>query len=344
MSIDVRNTQHQVRLTSAEVANLWTQYMSDSLAVCFLSHALVHAKDPEARSLLTMAIDMAQGHIEAVKGFQSSGDFPLPIGFTEEDLIDKNAPALFSDMFLLNYLSVMCIVGLTSYAGALSTSTRADQRAFFSKCNTETMELYNRIMDAMLEKGVIERPASLNPTTRTDFVRKQSYLTGWFGERRPMNAIEISSAYYNMVKLEVKVTLETAFCQVCRSPEVREYLLRGAKLCDKQFKELNARLAADHLPSPNKWESHITDAVAPAFSDKLMLFHVVTLVSASAAFYGAALSVSQRRDLGAQYVKQIGEMALYAEDGANLLIEKGWLEQPPTADEREALMHGERNR
>lgn len=65
-----------------------------------------------------------------------------------------------------------------------------------------------------------------------------------------------------------------------------------------------------------------------------MLYHVVSLVSTAAGFYGAALSVVQRRDLAAEYTRLIGEIGLYAEDGINLMIKNGWLEQPPMAEDR----------
>ncbi|MED4761612.1 DUF3231 family protein, partial [Priestia megaterium] len=45
-------------------------------------------------------------------------------------------------------------------------------------------------------------------------------------------------------------------------------------------------------------------------------------------------SVCQRRDLSVDYARMITEMGLLAEDGANLLIDNGWMEQPPTATDR----------
>jgi hypothetical protein len=32
--IQVQQTEHQIKLTSAEIANLWSSYQNDSLAVC----------------------------------------------------------------------------------------------------------------------------------------------------------------------------------------------------------------------------------------------------------------------------------------------------------------------
>jgi hypothetical protein len=47
--------------------------------------------------------------------------------------------------------------------------------------------------------------------------------------------------------------------------------------------------------------------------------------------------MGQRRDLTADYARMNTEIALIAEEGINLLIEKGWMEQPPSATDHESL-------
>ena len=46
------------------------------------------------------------------------------------------------------------------------------------------------------------------------------------------------------------------------------------------------------------------------------------------------LGTSFRRDLGSVYNRLLLEIQLLAEDGANIMIENGWLESPPKASER----------
>ncbi|MFD0824074.1 DUF3231 family protein [Neobacillus sp. M.A.Huq-85] len=36
----------------------------------------------------------------------------------------------------------------------------------------------------------------------------------------------------------------------------------------------------------------------------------------------------------------VPEISLYAEDGANIMINHGWMEEPPQADDREHLING----
>jgi hypothetical protein len=281
-------------------------------------------------------LQLSTSHLEKIKEFLSQEKYPIPIGFTEAD-VNLEAPPLFSDLFMLFYMYVMTLHGLTGYAGAIGTSIRADQRSYFIQCNTDTMKLYDMVMNVLVEKGVITRPPNINAPAQVDFVSKQSFLTGWFGDRRPLNAIEVSGIYFNMQKTIAKIVLEIGFSQVAQSKEVRDYIKRGEKICDGQHETLNSLLLESNLPAPRKWDSEVTNSTIPPFSDKLLLFHIVTLVATASGYYGAAFALSQRRVLGVKYELLIAEITKYAEDGAHLLIKNGWLEQPPTFDDKEKL-------
>ncbi|WP_423798385.1 DUF3231 family protein [Neobacillus sp. SAB-20_R2A] len=328
---------HHVDLTSAELANLWTQYINDSLSICILQHSIEKAKDQDIRDILEFARSLAESHLVKITGFLNQENFPIPKGFSLEQDVNLNAPPLFTDTFMLVYMHVMTLLGLTGYAGAVATSQRDDQIDYFIQCNTETMQLYKRIANLLLSKGIYSKPPRINIPNEIDFVNNQSYLTGWFGKKRPLNAVEISALCFNMIKVSMKVVIEMGFGQVCQSKEVQQYFQKGKNICEKQFSALSSILTKSNLSSPNSWVSEVTNSTVSPFSDKLMLNHVVILVSSAVGYFGAGLSVSQRRDLGVEYAKMIAEMGLYAEDGAQLLIKNGWLEQPPMADDREKL-------
>ncbi|MDL4843137.1 DUF3231 family protein [Aquibacillus rhizosphaerae] len=328
--------QSKNRLTSPEIANLWTQYINDSMAICVLTFLLEKCNDKEIKTILKNSIKLSTSHIDKIKRFLKEENYPIPQGFDLDD-VNLNAPPLFSDDLILIYMQVMTLHGMNSYSLCTTTSIRADQREYYSECITETSNLYDSILDVMLNKGLVSHPPIINPPKDIDFISNQNYLTGWFGKKRPLNAIEISGIHYNMVKTMVKVVLEIAFGQVAQSTEVRKYFQRGTKICEKQLKEMSSILADDHLPSPKSWQYEVTSSTEAPFSDKLMLFHVVGLVAVAVGYYGAALSASQRRDIILKYTKLIGEIGLYAEDGVNLLIKNGWMEQPPMVDDREAL-------
>ncbi|MFE8695934.1 DUF3231 family protein [Cytobacillus sp. FJAT-53684] len=333
----MENISHPVELSSAEIANLWTQYINDSLSICILTHSIAKAKDEEIKDILTFALSLAESHIEKITEFMNEENFPIPKGFSIEEDVNIQSPPLFTDTFMMVYMHVMTLLGLTGYAGAVATSARSDQITYFVQCNKETMELYERIAKLMLKKGIYSKPPRINTPKEVEFVNNQHYLSGWFGKKRPLSAVEISGISFNMVKIIVKVVLEIGFGQVCQTEDVKKYFQRGKKICEKQFGMLSSTLTKDELASPASWVSEVTNSTVAPYSEKLMLNHIVILISAAIGYYGAGVSVSQRRDLALEYTRLMAEVGLYAEDGSQLLIKYGWLEQPPLADDWEKL-------
>lgn len=332
----MKDVTHDVRLTAPEIGNLWMQYISDSMSICVLSHSLENIQDKEIYSILDHAMRLSRSHIKQIEEVFKKERFPIPHGFTKDD-VDLSAPPLFSDTFMLYYMYTMALHGMNSYSLAIGNTVRDDQRKYYISCQKETMELYDKIVDVMLLKGVFSRAPLINAPEKVDFVKSQNLLTGWLGNRRPLNAVEISGVYYNTVKTLTKVVLEIGFSQVVQSKEIREYFQRGSELCNKHFEVFSSILAEDHLSSPEKLEDEVSNSTVPPFSTKLMLFHIVSLVGTALAYYGAAISVFQRRDVITHYTRLMAEIGLYAEDGINLMIKNGWLEEIPFADDREAL-------
>ncbi|EDL66498.1 DUF3231 family protein [Bacillus sp. SG-1] len=327
---------HQVNMNASEHGLFWSQYINDTLSICVFKYFLKHVKDEQIRGVLEFALGLAEGHVVKVKQFLKAENEPIPAGFTDED-VTVGAPPLFTDTYMIVYVHIMAIHGMTRYSGGIAGCLREDYIKYISECIKETMELYEKTSKILLEKGIISKPPVLNNKAKVDFIDKQSFMTGWFGDRRPINAIEISGTYLNIQKTVGKMVLELGFGQVARSKKVRDYMDRGRKVCQKQYERLSQMLKEDNLHVPTTFETEVTDSTVPPFSDKLMLYHVTTLLSSAVGYYGEALSMSQRRDFSAAYMKMIAEIGILAEDGMNLLIENGWMEQPPTATDHDSL-------
>lgn len=80
---------------------------------------------------------------------------------------------------------------------------------------------------------------------------------------------------------------------------------------------------------PPTWDSEVLNSTTPPFSDKLIMFHVSAVSGISIGIYGTALGTVARRDLGSLFMKLLTSAIAYGEDGSNLMIENGWLEEPP---------------
>jgi hypothetical protein len=69
----------------------------------------------------------------------------------------------------------------------------------------------------------------------------------------------------------------------------------------------------------------------------LMMYHAASLSQAGQMNYGLALGTSMRRDLGLMFVRLMGEISKFAEDGAEIMIDHEWLEKIPGSVERRVL-------
>ena len=89
------------------------------------------------------------------------------------------------------------------------------------------------------------------------------------------------------------------------------------------------------LPAPTALDDHVMATHEAPFSDKLMLFHKIDMYAMRIRSYGHTLSFSSRHDLAAKIVRLTVEAGNYLEDGANILIDLGGMEQPPQSINRE---------
>jgi hypothetical protein len=335
----MENEKNRLRLTAPEITSLWTQYMFDTMSICFFKYALEHIADKEIKDLYQTSLQLSEKHVEQIKDFFVGENYPIPKGFTAED-VNVHAPRLFQDSFYLYYIYIMTLQGLTGYALSVGTSIRADLRKYYIECNTETMLLYERVLDMLLTKGLFSRPPVLNPPDKIDFVKNQSFLSGWFGEKRPLTGMEIGDITFNMNKMNLHVALKVAFSQVASSEKVRKFIARGMEISNKHIQNFTNILNEEKLNAPVSWQSLVTDSTVTPFSDKFMMYQVQLSTQIAIAFYGTSLSVTSRRDLSLQYGLLTAELARYGEDGMNLMIDFGWLEEPPRASDRRALAKG----
>lgn len=102
-------------LTAAEVSALWLQYLGDSMAICVYKYFLNIVENEEIRPILEFSLQLAESHVAKITEFLKSANYPVPLGFTKND-VNLNTPRLFSDQFLLFYSNMMTIHGLTAYS------------------------------------------------------------------------------------------------------------------------------------------------------------------------------------------------------------------------------------
>jgi hypothetical protein len=329
--------QPKVQLTAPEITNLWQQFILESLDVCLKKYVLAHIEDADIRSVFKYALSLSENHIEKVKHFFNQEKYPLPIGFTDKD-VHLNAPRLFSDVFWLKYIQIMSANGMPNYSLAISTSVRSDIRDYFSQCNTEATELYNKSMDVLLSKGLFIRPTHFPVPDRQEFIKNNSLLSNLIGHRKPLNGFEISHIYFNLQKTNMAATLLLGFSQVTQSKKIHEIITRILDTAVKHSDLFQSILKEDHIDLPRTWENEVTNSKTPPFSDKLMMSHAALALSTAIFYYGTALSNTMRKDLVGHYMGIIAKDLIVAEDAQNIMVDNGWLEQPPQSIDHEALI------
>jgi hypothetical protein len=328
-----------IRLTASELSYLWTSYLANSMSVCVLKFFLVHIDDNEIKALITYACALSQKHVEFIRDTFSKEQIQIPQGFTEQD-VNLFAKRLFSDVFYLRYIRNMSKGGLVTYGRVLQNVYRKDIRSFYSECLMDTLELDTKATMILLEKGLATRPPVIPYPQKLEFVHKQSFILEGLGRREAITGTEVTNLYANVLTNHLGTAITTAFSQVAKSKKVRKYLLRGKDVSLKHIKVLSSYLEMNSLSIPSSFEQEVTDSTEAPFSDKLMLFHFSLMIYAGVGNYGIAISESQRTDLVVDYSRFNMEVLKLSEDGANLMIENEWLEQPPLSANRRDLAKG----
>jgi hypothetical protein len=332
----MRVEHDNIGLSTSEMSFLWQNYIGNTMLICVLQHFLQNIQDQEIAGIVSQGVELAKKHTEQSKELFKKEGFPIPNGFGPED-VNLEAPRLFSDKFYSYYVQQVLRGTISNYSLAFSYSHRKDVRDYFKHCIHEDTELFNKTMDVMLEKGLAYRPPGIPVPTQVDFVNNKEFLGEWFGDERPLSSTEIMSIYMNIETNILGSALMTAFSQTAQEKKLRSYFQDGLQTATSHIEKFAKVLAKDSLSIPPVWNPEVSDSTVPAFSDKLMLYHGGLATAAGIGNYGIAMASSQRRDLGLMYVKLTSEIGKYAEKGARLAIEHGWLEQPPMAIDRKEL-------
>lgn len=329
--------EKQIKLTTGEMAQLWSQYMNDSGSVCVLTHFLEKAEDEEIRQVIKFALNLSKTHLQKLTSFFVEEDYVVPNGFKVEEHVNLASSKLYSDSFVLEFINQMSKIGLTNYAASVASSVRADITDYYMECTTETMQLYKMSKDLLLSKGLYVKTPYMQDMDHVEYVKRQGFMLDVFGEKRPLIVAEISNLYANLQRNALGAATLAGFSQVAKDKEVKQFFQRGIKIANKHIKLFGAKLEESFLPIPKTLASEVTRSTDETFSDQLMMFFTSGLISLSIGFYGTGVAQSPRMDLGVMYNRLSLEVQLYSEDGSNILINNEWLEQPPMALDRDEL-------
>jgi hypothetical protein len=324
------------KLTSAEMGKLWAVYMGNTMSKCVLSYYLQHVNDKDIKEILKNALNLSNEFLQDIKKIFNSENFPIPIGFTEDD-VNLGSPRLFADEFYLHYLKYAAKAGLSLYSTAIPLMLRQDVRDFILKCNQLTTDLLVTLNDTLKEKGFLTRPPVIPVPEKVEFVQKESYFNGFLGHVRPLHGLEIAHLYDNMENNSTSKVLLMAFGQVAKNEKVKNFMHRGKEITMKHIEACRQQLNNEDLPAHPLLDDLVENSTFAPFSDKLMLFHKIDMFSMKIRSYANASSLNGRHDIGVMYSKFLLDIGLYVQDGAKIFIDEGWMEKPPQAVDRDSM-------
>ncbi|MBH9966081.1 DUF3231 family protein [Bacillus enclensis] len=319
--------------TTVEMGKLWATYMGNSMSSHIIPYFLQHCEDENIRIILENALALSKDFMRRIENFLRGENFPVPLGFTQED-VNLGAPRLYEDEFYPQYIKYAAKAGLSLYSVAIPLVMREDIREFFVYANQCTNILLGQINNVLFDKKLIVKPPIIPTPEKNDFINKQSYLNGWFGNVRPLHAMEIVHLYDNIENNITSKALLLGFYQTVRDEKIKSLFKKGLDITDKAVKQFIEKLHIENLPTPSYIDHLVTTSNYPPFSDKIMLFHKMDMFSMKIRSFGNSIAVNGRRDISALYARTMMNVGLFVDDTANILIDKGLMESPPKAFDR----------
>ncbi|MCX7781563.1 MAG: DUF3231 family protein [Negativicutes bacterium] len=328
--------EHNIRLTAAEIGNLWIQYMNDSLAGCMLRYFKAKTEDAQIIPVLDTALSLAQSHLFQIDSIFRQEGFAAPVGFTDYD-VTVEAPRLFSDPLHLNYVKNLAKSTMVAHGLSVALASRDDVRDFVTAALKSAADLDEMATQVMQSKGLYVRPPYITAREQAEYVQSTDFLGSVFGKQRMLSSLEVTHLFLNAQSNGMAKALFVGFSQVARAQDLRKLFARAGDIAAKHVEIFNAVLKDSGLDGPMSLDSEIMSSTVPPFSDKLMLYHLVALMNMALGYYTAAIGASLRLDLSLNYIRLAAEVEKLNLEAMRLLINNGWAEQPPMSADRKEL-------
>lgn len=316
------------QLNSAEIANLWTTYMGDTLSTCVSKYMVAKAEDEQIRAVVQQALILSEKRAQDIAAILEADNLPVPIGFGDAD-VNVTAPRLFSDAFALYHVLARIRWVITLTSTSLFLAVRPDVRKLFQEAISTSSALNEQATQVSLTKGILTQAPMISVPKIPYIVEKPSYIGSIIGSHRPLHVISATHIFLSILENTIGKVLVMGFSQVASDPEVKKFFLRGAEIGAKHIKVFSSLLSDEDIPTPASPDSMLTTSTVAPFSEKLMMNHIILINQFAIADIGIAAGQSNRADIAAVYVRLAAEVSQYGEDGVNINIKNGWLEAAP---------------
>nr|WP_264372002.1 DUF3231 family protein [Salicibibacter halophilus] len=317
-------------------------YENKTMNMRFLEHYIEKAENREAKDILKSYYKKERKHVETLaKIFQKEGA-ALPVGYTEKD-VEPGAPRLFDEMFDVMHLRLITIINMGLFTVHSSMAYREDIRKLYKDFTADAQEGYDQTTGFLLKHAAIPRPPYISMPKDIEFVKNKQYMSGFnmLSRKRPLNAVEIGHLYQSLEANSVGMTLMTGFAQAAQNKDAGKVFFDGKNLAKQIVDKLSDLLRESDVHTPSVWAGIATDSTNAPFSDKMMMYQTSVFANFGLTSNAIGSAFSLRSDLPAKLAKTATDIFTFAKDSGQVMVDNGWMEEPPQAEDRTQLAKGQ---
>ncbi|WP_102348462.1 DUF3231 family protein [Bacillus sp. Marseille-P3661] len=327
----------QPAITSSELGTLWLTYQQKTMILRMLEYFREKADDNHASEIITSLYTETDLYVDKIKGILQQEGAVIPVGFTAED-VNTQVPKLYDNGFDIMFIRLLKEISMGMHSLNITMAYREDIVMLFKDLTAITQKYYNRCTQYLLEKGMLARSPYVSMPTVIEFVKDTSYFGGLtanpFSEKRPLNTVEVAQIYHSIESNNTGMQMITGFAQCGNKEEVKKYFKEGAELAKGIIKELSETLLQSNIQIPGPSGGNATRSTVAPFSDKLMLYCTSLFCSFALGGNSLGTAFSLRNDLPTKMTIFMKDIFEYAHKGARIMIQNGWMEEPPQIEER----------
>lgn len=331
----MESNTNKEQITASELASLWVVYQKKTMMVRVTEFLLSKNQDPEYRKILQTFHKGEKNFVdELVTIFKHEGAV-VPVGFTEKD-VNHEVPRLFDDTFAVMYLRTMMKIATGIHAIHMTMAYRKDIMDLYKKFTEFAEEILVKATQCLLRKGALPKPPYVTLPHHVAFTEEKAYRSGFKlgGHRRSLNTVEVAYLYQGIESNVIGMKLMTGFAQVAREEEIAKYFFRGKELAKAIISKFSESLLDSDVNVPAPSAGLVTDSTMSPFSDKLMLYNTSLLSDFALGSNALGTSFSLRKDLSMKMLVIGKDIMKFANEGGNLTMKYGWMEEPPQMEDR----------
>ncbi|WP_416433812.1 DUF3231 family protein [Priestia megaterium] len=329
----------EIALSSSEIATLWMTYQQKTMTQRILEYFIVHAEDDGAKEIMQDTHMQVVNYIEDIKTILKNEGAAIPVGYTEKD-VNVGVPKLYDKVFDIMFLRLLKEISMGLHTLHLTMSYRKDMISLYKELTAFTQSGYDKCVDYLQEKNVLPRPPAVSVPKTAKFAEGTDYMNGLhlFSSKRALNTVEVAHIYYAIESNILGMQMITGFAQVASEPEVKKYFVKGKELAKKIVSDYSKILLESDIQTPATWGAKATESKVAPFSDKLMMYCVSLFCSFGLGSNALGTAFSLRGDLPLTLVSTAKDILTYGQDGGKIMAKNGWLEEPPSMEDRNDLI------